>query len=205
MIEDIYIPHSYSRRIESRSQIHYLLGYLIRLYNYTRFGIRRWIFRLRGGKIGANSLIPLKLALRANNNIVIGNNVSINSNIIDVRRGLVIEDNVVINRDVEIIRLSHDYNSPEFALKEYPPLVIESYSWLATGCKILPSCSLIAEGTVVGAYSVLPYSTEPMGVYSGFPAKKINERHEVWKDLVVVGMNGGDWQFYRRVQLKRNK
>ena len=203
MKKEYYLPDNYKSRIENRGIIRYCLGYLIRLYNYFRFGIRRWIVRLRGGKIGRNSLVPFKLAMRANENLIIGENVSINSYKIDVRRKVVIEDNVIMNRDVEIIRLSHNYDSMEFSLKEYTPLVIESYSWLATGCKILPSCSRIAEGSVIGAFSVLYSSTEPFGVYSGFPAKKINLRKEVWKDLVVVGMNGGDWQFYRRVKRRK--
>lgn len=203
MKNDTNIPTSYSKRIEDRSRVHYCLGYIIRLYNYIRFGIRRRIVKLKGGKIGCNSLVPLRLAIRANKNLIIGNNVSINTSRIDLRRQVVIEDNVIINRDVEIIRLSHDYNSPEFALKEYPSLVIEPYSWLATGCKILPSCSKISYGSIIGAFSVLPYSTDRYGVYSGFPAIKIKEHQQIWDNMVVVSMNGGDWDYYRRVKVKR--
>ncbi len=194
------LPKEYKLRVKQRSKTHYYIGYIVRLYHYIIFGIRRLIARNRGATIGNNSIIPLKLALKANSNLVIGNDVSINTSCFDLRRKIIIHDNVVINRDVEIIRLSHDYNSMDFRLKEYEPLIIESYSWLATGSKILPSCSLIEYGTVLGAYSVLPYNTEKMSVYSGFPAKLINKRNNVWTDLVVVSMNGGDWKYYKQAR-----
>ena len=197
------IPEEYILRVKQRSQTHYYIGYIIRLYHSLKFGVRRFIARKKGATIGNNSIIPLRLALKANSNLVIGNNVSINSSCFDLRRKIVIHDNVIINRDVGIIRLSHDYNSMDFRLKEYESLVIESYSWLATGSKILPSCSLIAYGTVLGAYSVLPYNTEKMSVYSGFPAKIIKKRENVWTNLVVVSLNGGDWNYYKQARKQK--
>lgn len=196
------IPENYILNIKKRTTVHYFVGYIIRLYHFLKFGLRRMIARKRGATIGNNSIIPLQLALKANSNLVIGNDVSINTSCIDLRRKIQIHDNVVINRDVEIIRLSHDYNSLDFHLKEYPSLIIESYTWLATGSKVLPSCSLIKCGTVLGAYSVLPYNTEEMSVYSGFPAKLIRKREDVWSDLVVVSMNGGDWRYYKQARNK---
>ena len=129
--------------------------------------------------------------------------MSINSWHFDLRDKIKIEDNVIINRDVEIIRWSHDYNSSDFKLRKYPPLVIESYTWLATGCKILPSCTRISYGSVIGAFSVVVKDTEENGVYSGFPAKIIKKKETVWDDLIIVSLNGGDWQFYKNVN--RNK
>lgn len=196
----MFLPNKYKERILNRSAFRYFFGYVVRLIKYARFGFRRFIIRLKGGKIGQNSIVPLKLALKANSNLIIGNDVSINSSLIDMRRKVIIKDNVIINRDVEIIRLSHDYNSRDFRLKEYSPLIIESYSWLATGCKVLPSCSHIETGTVIGAYSVLPYNTIANGVYSGFPAKQIKTKENCWDELVVVSLNGGDWKYYKKAR-----
>lgn len=133
----------------------------------------------------------------------IGDNVSINSSGFDLRGKIIIKDSVIINRDVEIIRWSHNYNSSVFELRKYPPLVIEPYTWLATGCKILPSCTKIACGSVIGAYSVVVSDTEENGVYSGFPAKMLKKKTKVWNELVIPSLNAGDWQYYRNV--KRNK
>lgn len=194
------IPDSYIERVENRSFLRYWVGYFVRLRQYIGYGIRRKIARLRGAKIGANSLIPWKLAWRANSNLEIGNNVSVGTYKLDLRGEVKILDNVIINRDVEIIRWSHDYTSSDFKLRKYPPLIVESYTWLATGCKILPSCTKVAYGSVVGAFSVLVADTEENGIYSGFPAKKLKSKESIWKDLVIVGMNGGDWQYYRKVK-----
>ena len=192
------IPESYINRVKDRSYIRYMIGYIVRLFYYIKFGVRRKIARMGGAKIGKNSLIPWKLARMANENLEIGDNVSINSSGFDLRGKVTIMDNVIINRDVEIIRWSHEYDSPDFKLKKYPTLVIEPYTWLATGCKILPSCNRIAYGSVVGAYSIVVKDTENNGVYSGFPAKKIKTKERVWDNLVIVSLNGGDWQFYRK-------
>lgn len=196
----MYIPIQYKERVKNRSILKYAIGYIGRLKLYLCYAIRRQIARMHGAKVGDNSLIPWKLAWKANANLEVGDNVSINSWHFDLRGKIIIKDNVIINRDIEIIRWSHDYNSDDFKLKKYPPLVIEPYTWLATGCRILPSCSLISYGSVIGAFSVLVSNTVENGVYSGFPAKLIKEKTNVWKDLVIVSMNGGDWKFYKNAR-----
>lgn len=196
----MYIPIQYKERIRNRSALKYAIGYIVRLRLYLRYAIRRQIARMHGAKVGDNSIVPWKLAWKANSNLEVGNNVSINSWHFDLRGKIIIKDNVIINRDVEIIRWSHDYNSSDFNLRKYPPLVIEPYTWLATGCKILPSCTCISYGSVIGAFSVVVKDTEDNGVYSGFPAKLIKEKNNVWKDLVIVSMNGGDWKFYKNAR-----
>lgn len=194
------IPESYKERIVNRSFLHYTVGYFVRLIKYIDYALRRSVARMGGAKIGKDSIIPWKLARAANSNLDVGSNVSINSYHFDLRGPIKVLDNVIINRDVEIIRWSHDYSTPNFKLKEYSPLVIEPYVWLATGCKILPSCHKIAFGTVVGAYSVLVSNTVKNGVYSGFPAVIIKKRDCVWEDLVVVSLNGGDWNYYKSIR-----
>ena len=196
------LPDNYVSRIKNRSLLRYAAGYIVRLWHYIDYSLRRKVARLGGAKIGKNSIIPWKLAKKANGNLEIGNDVSINSSGFDLRGPIKIMDNVIINRDVEIIRWSHDYTSSDFKLKKYPQLVIGPYAWLATGCKILPGCSRIARGTVVGAYSVVVKDTEENGVYSGFPAKVLKTKTSVWDKHVIVSMNAGDWQYYRKVRHK---
>lgn len=196
------IPDNYTSRISNRSFLRYIAGYFVRLRYYLDYSLRRKVARMGGAKIGDNSIIPWDLARKANANLEIGNDVSINSSGFDMRGPIKVMDNVIINRDVEIIRWSHDYNTKDFKLKKYPQLVIEPYTWLATGCKILPGCTKIAKGSVIGAYSVVVNDTEENGVYSGFPAKIIKRKTSVWDEHVIVSMNAGDWQYYRRVKRK---
>jgi len=111
--------------------------------------------------------------------------------------GVKISDFVIINKGVSIIRVGHYIDDcPTFATRYYPDLKIESYSWLCTGCRILPSVETIREGTVVGAYSVLTKDTEQMGVYAGSPAILRKRHNTKFEDLVVPSLMGGDFVYY---------
>lgn len=181
----------YVRRIKDRSYKKFYKGLLARLFIYFIYGINRQIARCRGAKIGRTSIIPFKLALKANSNLVIGEDVIIESDKLDLRSKIIIQDHCIIGKGVSILRVSH-YLDSKFTTKYYDPLIIESYSWLATGAKILPSCKLISKGTVVGAWSVVVKDTLPNSVYSGFPAMKLKERTTLFYDLIVVSLKGGD-------------
>ena len=194
----------YQSRIKSRSTFRFLVGLLARIYIYLKFFINRKIASLRGAKIGDSSIIPFALALKANRNLVVGNDCIIETSKIDLRAPVRIEDHCIINKDVHIVRLSHyiDDNTL-FTTKMYPQLMIRSYSWLATGCKILPSCHNIAKGSVIGAFSVVVKNTEDSGVYSGFPANKIRNHNTLFEDLIVCSLMGGDLKFYLRARYGR--
>lgn len=58
---------------------------------------------------------------------------------------------------------------------KYAPIVFEKYSGVGANCVVLPGVTL-AEGSVVGAGSVVTKSTEPWGVYVGSPARKVKTR-----------------------------
>lgn len=55
------------------------------------------------------------------------------------------------------------------------PIVISKHAIIAAGCTILPGVT-IAEGTVVGAHSLVKKSTKPFTVVAGVPAKKLRNR-----------------------------
>lgn len=187
----------YNKKINERSIFKYFLGLLSRIRLYLKYGLIRLYARIRGAYIGRNSIITWKLACRANKNLVIGNDCIVESWNIDLRSKVEICDNVIINRDVVIIRVSHYIdNDKSFTTRFYPDLKIEMYCWLCTGCIILPSVNTIAEGSVVGAYSVLTKSTIPMGVYAGNPAILKRLHNTNFEDLVVSSLMGGDLFYY---------
>lgn len=186
---------SYVVRIKNRNKKKFFLGLLSRSYLYLRFGFNRKIARYKGAKIGSSSIIPLKLALKANENLVVGDDVIIETNDLDLRSKIIIQDHCIIGKNVSIIRVSH-YLDSKFTTKYYKPLIIEPYTWLATGAKVLPSCELISKGSVIGAWSVVVKNTLPNSVYSGFPAVKLKDRSFLFDDLVVVSLKGGDLLTY---------
>jgi dTDP-4-amino-4,6-dideoxy-D-glucose acyltransferase len=55
------------------------------------------------------------------------------------------------------------------------PVVFENYATLGVNCTVLPGVTL-AEGTIVGANSVVIKDTEPWMIYAGCPAKPIKSR-----------------------------
>ncbi|MBU3928647.1 MAG: acyltransferase [Bacteroidetes bacterium] len=57
----------------------------------------------------------------------------------------------------------------------FKPVVFEKYAGVGVNCSIMPGVTL-AEGSVVGANSVVTKSTEPWMVYVGSPAKPIRKR-----------------------------
>ena len=76
--------------------------------------------------------------------------------------------------DATILTLGHDPQSDEFADKG-GPVVIEDRCWIAYRSIILPGIRM-AEGSVLGAGSVLTKDTEAFGIYAGVPAVKVGER-----------------------------
>lgn len=194
----------YKHKIKRRSKIHYIIGLIARIRIYLIFAINRNIAILRGAKIGDSSIIPFSLAIKANKNLVIGNDCILETSNLDLRSPIVIEDHCIINKEVQIIRLSHHIDdNASFKTKYYPDLIIHSYTWLATGCKILPNCYNIAKGSVVGAFSVLSQNTEEYGVYIGFPAIKKRTHNTLFDKLIVCSLMGGDLKKYVKARYGR--
>lgn len=187
------MPYSrYNEKVKARSFFKFLIGLVSRLRLYIKYDFIRRYVRLRGAEVGENSILSWKLAKRANQNLIVGRNSIIEAWDIDLRGKVFVGDNVIINRDVTILRVSHyiDDNTM-FSTRYYPDLQIEQYVWLCTGCRILPSVTTIAEGTVVGAYSLLTKNTTPMGVYAGNPASLKRTHSSEYEELVVPSLMGG--------------
>ena len=79
-------------------------------------------------------------------------------------------------------------------------LIIEDYVWLCPDSVILPSCTLIAYGTVVGANAVVAKNTTEMSVVGGNPAKEIKKRSCIHSNLIVEALLGGDYYIYKQTR-----
>lgn len=136
--------------------------------------IRMFIVRFYLKKIGSNSNFLIGVQLKAPGNVVIGNRVVVNSNVLlDGRGGLEIYDNVDIARGVTIWTMSHDYdnNHSTFSLK----VIIKSNCWIGSGTQITPGV-VLSENVVVGCGSVVTKSFSANSVIAGVPAKYIKSR-----------------------------
>ena len=98
---------------------------------------------------------------------------------IDYSGGILIEENVTISQNVNIF--THDHvleGKKNWQLNplKFSSLKLEKYCWVGEGSTILPNVKIVAEGSVIGAASVLTKDTEPYSIYVGNPAKKITKK-----------------------------
>jgi len=141
--------------------------YSIRHYYY------RFIFRI---KLGKGSSIHMNCFFNRNN-IIIGNNTSINRKCyLDGRGRIVIGNNVSLSPEVNLITGSHDVNSEDFKYFT-SPIRIEDYVWIGTRVTILPGVTL-GKGCVVATGAVVSKNVSPYTIVGGVPARIIGMRNE---------------------------
>lgn len=194
----------YEKRVQGRSYIQYIKGLIARWKLNLKYEKARRIARKNGAQIGEGVVMPISLAKKLNSNCLIGNHVSIQTDMIDTRAPLCIGNQVVIGGGTEIITGSHNIDSPEWEYKKYG-LTIEDYAWIPTKVLILPSCRKIGYGAVVSSGSVVVKDVEEMSVVSGNPAKEFKKRKCVHTSLVVESLLGGDYHVYKDTWKKRNQ
>jgi acetyltransferase-like isoleucine patch superfamily enzyme len=114
--------------------------------------------------------------------IRIGNYVYINSGtVIYSGNGVEIGDNVLIGPNCNIVPVNHNVSNPNelIRLQGFSPSKggarINSNVWLGAAVTILDG-SLIHEGVVVAANSLVNGELEANWIYAGVPAKKIKRR-----------------------------
>lgn len=192
----------YERNVQDRSLLRYYIGLLARWRQHFKYVKAVRIARKRGATIGEGVVMPLSLARKANKNLTIGNHVSIQTDLIDLRSPVKIGSYVILGSGTNIITTSHNIDSPDWEHKFYG-IEIEDYVWLPTNVLVLPSCRKIGYGAVVGSGSVVVRNVESMSVISGNPAVKFKKRKCVHKDLVVESLLGGDYEIYKKTWAKK--
>ena len=173
---------NYIKNIINRSHYRFFLGLLVRIKRYIINTYTIWLARKNGVKIDKNVTIPYKLAKKANRNLNIGDNTSIQSHLIDLRIPIYIGNNVIIGSGVEIITVSHNVDSIEWEHKYYG-IEIQDFTWSATRAFILPSCRFIGYGSVVAAGAVVFKNVNSMKIVSGNPAQILRKRENIHSNL----------------------
>jgi acetyltransferase-like isoleucine patch superfamily enzyme len=189
----------YVKNIQSRGKLKFILGAFARL---KRFYINKYIIYIakkNGATVGEMVTMPLSLAKMANDNLKIGNHSSIQTSKLDLRAPVNIGNHVIIGSHVEILTCSHDVDSPDWEFKPYG-ISIEDFVWIATNSFILPSCTKIERGAIIGGGSVVAKNVETMDIMSGNPATMIRKRKEVHYNLCVEGLLGNDFKTYLNVR-----
>ena len=105
---------------------------------------------------------------------------------------LVMENFSAIATGTRVICASDDFKQGflnPFIPQEYrniinKPVIFKKYSSTGVNSVVMPGVTL-AEGSVLGANSLLTKDTEPWGIYVGSPAKRIGTRD---KELILKGV-----------------
>lgn len=112
--------------------------------------------------------------------------------------GITIEDFSNVSSRVSLFSQSDDYSgefmtnpmiSDEFTNVTKGKIIIKKHSIIGSGSIILPNITL-AEGTAVGALSLINSNTQPWSIYAGIPAKKIKSRKQNPINLEKKFLNG---------------
>ncbi|SEP54770.1 acyltransferase [Flavobacterium urocaniciphilum] len=187
---------NYKNKIQSRSTLKFLIGILPRFYNHFLAEINRQIAIVKGARIGKNTYITFSLAIKANKNLCVGDSSIVETSNLDLRDTITIGNHVIINKNVTILRASHEVDSLDFETISNP-LIINDFVWIATNAAILPSCKEISKGVVLGAFSILTKSIlDENVIFAGNPAKFIRNRKNIYSNLVVESLQGRDFLKY---------
>lgn len=101
-----------------------------------------------------------------------------------------------------MITTSHNIDSPDWEHKNYG-ITIEDYAWIPTNVLVLPRCSKIGYGVVVGSGSVVVKDVESMAVVTGNPSKELKKRKCVHSSLVVESLLGSDYEICKQIWANR--
>lgn len=168
------------------------------------------------GAVGINALVSRKASFYSPEKIFLGNNVRIDDfcvlsgeikigNFVHIAAygaifgsfGVQIDDYSGISVRTTIISSTDDISGDFFGNPTIPNqwrnvtgsfIELQKYSWVGAHCLLLPG-AFVAEGTAIGASSVLMKKTKPWSIYMGNPAILLRERNKGLLDLE----KGGDF------------
>jgi putative colanic acid biosynthesis acetyltransferase WcaF len=134
-----------------------------------------FLLKLLGSEIGRNVLIKPNVIIKYPWNLKIGSNVWIGEKVwLDNLAMINIGDNVCISQGAMLLTGNHNWNSESFDLI-VEPIVIMNEVWIGAKSIVLPK-TILAQGSILCAGSVLSKETSKNSIYSGNPAIKIKER-----------------------------
>lgn len=166
-------PHSVGNRIY---RLTWNVVAAVLAFTPPRLGwpLRKLVLKVFGAKIG-DSWLHSRVRIWAPSRLKIGDHTYIDAGVYLYNPWEIeIGDRVIISFDSLICTPSHDFRQASMPLIG-KPIRIDNDIWVAANSIIGPGVE-IAQGTVIGAGSVLFKNTDAWAVYAGNPAKKVADR-----------------------------
>lgn len=165
---------------DRKTKLKLLLWHVINItvYRWSPFFMRKFrvaLMRMFGAKIDWSCSLNRLAIVDGPWFLSMGSHSSLQDGVwIRCRAPVTIGSKCCIGKDVYIMTGSHRLSSPTFELTT-APVVIGDSVWIATR-SFVHKGSVIGEGAVVGACSVVAGEVEPWTVVGGNPAKFIKKR-----------------------------
>ena len=139
-------------------------------------GLRVWLLRAFGAKIGKNVIIKPKVNIKYPWKLTIGDNSWIGESVwLDNLDDIHIEDNVCVSQGALLICGNHNYKMSSFDLM-ISPITLKAGSWIGAKSIVGPGVTVMNHA-VLALGSVATSNLEAYTIYRGNPAVKIKERY----------------------------
>ena len=165
----------YSRK-EQLLRVLWSVGAIVfRLSPRPCFGFRRWLLRLFGAELGANTNIYPSAHIYFPWNLKVGEWSSVGEWALIYNLGPVtIGNNVALSQRTHLCAGTHDRTRADMPLLK-PPINIGDSAWICADAFVGPGLK-VGEGAVVGARSVVVKDVPAWCVVAGNPARVIKPR-----------------------------
>lgn len=114
-------------------------------------------------------------------NFTLGSHIGLGKNFKSLNRVVTIEDGLMMGEDVLFLGGKHHFERTDIPLGAQPsegntPLLIAGDVWIGARAIILPGCTRIGHGSIIGAGAVVTKDVPDWAVVGGNPAKVIKYR-----------------------------
>lgn len=138
-------------------------------------GWKRLLLKFFGAKMGQNSNVYSSAKIYYPENLVMGNNTCLASDVDCYNVApIILEDNVTVSQGAFLCTASHDITDPTHHLVA-EPIILKDQCWVGARAYIGMGVT-VGQGAVVGATASVYKDIEPWTVVGGNPAKFIKKR-----------------------------
>lgn len=139
-------------------------------------GIKVFLLRLFGAKIGKGLVIKNNVIVKSPWNLIVGDDCWIGESVwIDNLDRIVIGSNVCISQGAMLLTGNHDYTISTMPYRN-APIVIEDGAWIGAQTTVCPGV-LVHRNSILTVGSIATKNMEENGIYQGNPAVKVRERN----------------------------
>lgn len=138
-------------------------------------GIKVWILRLFGAKIGKRLVIKNNVIIKFPWKLTIGDDCWLGENCwIDNLDNVVIGNNVCISQGALLLTGNHNYTIENMPYRN-APIIIEDGAWIGAKTVVCPGVK-VNNNAILTVGSIATKNLDANGIYQGNPAMKIRER-----------------------------